>query len=112
MPWVNEEMCVGCGVCTAECPVSAIGMEDDKAVIDDARCIRCGKCHEVCPHEAVRHDSERIPQEVEANLSWAGGLMKHCSTDDERSALVDRLKRFFKKEIKVAEKSMERLNEL
>ncbi|MFO7956562.1 MAG: 4Fe-4S binding protein, partial [Candidatus Brocadiia bacterium] len=63
MPWVSEEMCVGCGVCVEECPVDAIAMVDDVARINEEECIRCGHCHDVCPQEAVRHDSERIPQE-------------------------------------------------
>jgi len=47
MPWVNEEMCVGCGICIEECPVDAISLKDsDTAAIDDNKCIRCGHCHE------------------------------------------------------------------
>jgi len=29
MPWVNEEMCVGCGVCVDDCPVGAITLKED-----------------------------------------------------------------------------------
>ena len=55
MPWINEDMCVGCGVCVDDCPVDAIELKDDqKAFINEDECIRCGRCHEVCPEEAVR----------------------------------------------------------
>jgi len=77
MPWVNEGMCVGCGVCVEECPVEAITIPEETAVIDEEKCIRCGRCHDVCPEEAVRHDSERIPQEIEANLDWTSRLLEH-----------------------------------
>ena len=64
MPWVNESVCIGCGVCVEECPVDAIALTDGIAVINDADCIRCGTCHDVCPEEAVRHDSERISPQM------------------------------------------------
>ncbi|MCK4298412.1 MAG: 4Fe-4S binding protein, partial [Planctomycetes bacterium] len=67
---VDQEACVGCESCVPVCPVEAISMVDETARIDEQECIRCGRCHDVCPEEAVRHDSERIPQEIEANLDW------------------------------------------
>ena len=70
MPWVKQEMCTGCSICVDECPVGAMSVSDGKASIDEKNCMRCGRCHDVCPEEAVRHDSERIPQEIEANLPW------------------------------------------
>ena len=112
MPWVNKEMCAGCGACVEECPVGAMSLEEDGAAIDEQECIRCGKCHDVCPQEAVRHDSERIPQEVEANLQWAGKLMGKFETEEEKAALVERLKRHFNKEMKVIQKTLERLPSL
>ena len=113
MPWVNQEMCTGCGTCVEECPVGAIALDEhDLARIDEQECIRCGTCHDVCPEEAVRHDSERIPQEVEANLQWVRKLMGHFETDEEKQGLVERMVRFFHKERKVAELTLERLRSL
>jgi Fe-S-cluster-containing hydrogenase component 2 len=113
MPWVNQELCTGCGTCVEECPVDAITLtEDDVAQIDDEQCIRCGTCHDVCPVEAVRHDSERIPEEVEANLRWVRNLMGHFETDGEKRELVGRMVRYFAKERKVAEQTIERLQSL
>ncbi len=112
MPWVNEEMCVGCGVCVDECPVGAISMPDETAIIDDHTCIRCGRCHDVCPEDAVRHDGEKAPQEIEANLQWTRDLLKHYETHEEKQALIERMKRYFAKDRKVAEQSIERLDSL
>lgn len=112
MPWVNAELCVGCAVCVEECPVGAISMVEETAQINDEECIRCGRCHDACPSEAVRHDGERIPQEIEANLAWAGQLLKHFKTPEEKTALVERLKRYFSKQKKVAEQTIQRLESL
>ena len=112
MPWVNEELCTGCGTCIEECPVQAISVVDETARIAEENCIRCGRCHEVCPEEAVRHDGERIPQEIEENLEWTRRLMQHCDTPDERQGLIERMRRYFGKERKVAEQTIERLDAL
>jgi Fe-S-cluster-containing hydrogenase component 2 len=112
MPWVSEEMCVGCTVCVEECPVGAISMADEVARIDEVECIRCGRCHDVCPEDAVRHDSEHIPQDVEANLDWTRRLLQHFDTADEKRALVKRMTRYFTKEKTVAEQTLERLSAL
>jgi len=106
MPWVNQEMCDGCGICVDECPVGAMRMNGGAAAIDEAECIRCGRCHDVCPQDAVRHDSERIPQEVAANLEWVRGLLDHFQEPSERAAFMDRMARFFNKEKKVNERTL------
>jgi ferredoxin len=110
MPWVNEDMCVGCGICIDDCPVGAITLKSDqKAIINEEECIRCGRCHDVCPQEAVRHDSERIPQEVEANIKKAKGLLKHFETPEEQQAFLERMVRYFKKQQKVASLTVDQI---
>ena len=59
MPWVDNNKCIGCGICVKECPIQAISLENRKAVINMKKCIRCKKCHEICPQKAIRHDKER-----------------------------------------------------
>jgi len=110
MPWVNEDLCVGCGVCVDDCPTGAITLKDDqKAIINDDECIRCGKCHDVCPQDAVRHDSERIPQEVEANITKTKELLKHFHTPQEQGQFYERMIRYFNKEKKVAELTLDKI---
>ena len=49
---VDMEKCTGCGACVSVCPVSAISIENGKAVISDA-CIECGVCFAQCPVGAI-----------------------------------------------------------
>jgi ferredoxin len=112
MPWINREMCTGCQVCVNECSVGAISMSEDIACIDESKCIRCGICHEVCPNDAVRHDGERIPEEVESHLAWAHKLLEHeyyVHDEKKQKDLIERLLRYFAKNKKVMEKTIERL---
>ena len=58
MPWVDQEKCVGCGVCISSCPVDAISMENDKATVRQDKCIFCGECFSACPQGAIWPNSE------------------------------------------------------
>ena len=115
MPWINKDMCIGCEICIDHCSVNAISMEEGVAFINDDECIRCGVCHDVCASDAVRHDGERIPEEVESNLIWAKELLSHdYYSDDEnkQKELIERLQRYFMKNKKVMEKTIEGLKKL
>jgi len=87
-------------------------MDGQAAVIDEKACIRCGKCHDICPREAVRHDSERIPDEVAANVAWTKSLLRNFESVQEKRDLIDRMTRHFNKERKVSEQSIARLEQL
>jgi len=111
MPWIRQDMCTGCSICVDECPVGAIELNaDDFAEIDEAECIRCGRCHDVCSQEAVRHDGERIPQEVADNLRWVRKLLKHFDRPEEQSAFMQRMLRFFNKQKQVSERTLAAIN--
>jgi ferredoxin len=113
MPWVNQDLCIGCSICVDECPVDAITQQENrKAVINDDLCIRCGKCHDVCPQDAVRHDSERIPQEIEANLTKTRYLLKYFETPQEQYQFCERMIRYFNKEKKVAETTIDKIKDI
>ncbi len=45
--------CIACRKCEKECPVDAIHVENNLAVIDYDKCIQCGKCVKVCPKQCI-----------------------------------------------------------
>ena len=49
---VNKKKCTGCGVCIEVCPVNAIKLQEDKAIISD-ECVECGACVNECPNEVI-----------------------------------------------------------
>jgi ferredoxin len=77
MPWIHSEQCTGCTVCMQNCPADAIGIENHILVIDPSVCIRCGICHDICPQNAVRHDKEKVPENVEQNIRQFIDLQQH-----------------------------------
>lgn len=116
MPWVNGEDCVGCGICVENCVVGAISLEDGVAVIDMSDCIHCGICHGACPPGAVRHDSEKIPDEVKANVRMTKEFMDACAEHlgdaKEKQKCLNRMLKHFNKEKTVIEKTLEELQTL
>ena len=53
---VDDDSCVGCGICAEEFECPAITMEGDKARIDPRLCTGCGVCVHVCPVGAIVTD--------------------------------------------------------
>ena len=55
MAKIDRELCIGCESCLSCCPVEAISMREEKAIIDQHRCTECYVCirNEVCPVGAI-----------------------------------------------------------
>jgi len=49
---VDRDKCVGCGGCIDLCPMIAISMVKDMAMIDNTLCVECKICVRVCPVKA------------------------------------------------------------
>ncbi|SDF28821.1 4Fe-4S binding protein [Sporolituus thermophilus] len=54
---IDQEKCIGCGICIPYCPVQAIALVGKKAVIDHDTCLECGNCIRSkvvrCPRGAI-----------------------------------------------------------
>ena len=52
-PHVEQEDCVGCGMCTKICAHEGITITDKKAFIDHNKCVGCGRCIAICARNAI-----------------------------------------------------------
>lgn len=50
---INQEKCIGCGACVADCFPNDIVLKADKAIPLNRSCIKCGHCIAICPVAAV-----------------------------------------------------------
>ncbi|ACL20012.1 DUF362 domain-containing protein [Desulfitobacterium hafniense] len=68
---IDQEKCIGCGICVSYCPMEAISVADKKASINQEMCVECGTCIRPrvvrCPTKAIYEPYEQIkgtPREV------------------------------------------------
>jgi len=52
-PKVNPDIFTGCGICVDSCPMEAIKLVNDVAIIDTDKCSNCRACVDDCPNEAI-----------------------------------------------------------
>jgi NAD-dependent dihydropyrimidine dehydrogenase PreA subunit len=54
---INEELCIGCGVCVSLCPKKILYIDEKSGkckVSDDSKCDRLRGCEKICPVDALR----------------------------------------------------------
>jgi len=84
--FVDEDLCITCGLCEDVCPVEIpdefnLGLSKKKAiylpyphavphayVIDEKSCIKCGKCVEVCPSKAINLREKSLEFSVDVGV--------------------------------------------
>lgn len=70
---VDEDLCVGCGICIKICPYKAISMnENGIAHITEASCKGCGLCGATCPEKAITNHHFTTKQ-ILAQILASGG---------------------------------------
>ncbi len=114
VPWVDKNLCIGCGICVDACPVNSIAMKDGSAVIDMDLCIRCGECHDCCPEHAIRHDADladlRIEQAVRNVEQCMAACEKYQGGPDAGQKCLQRFFRHYRNEYRVIDSIMERIS--
>ena len=50
---IRTERCIGCGICTANCPSKSLYIENNKAVFYPGSCTICYRCINNCPAKAI-----------------------------------------------------------
>ena len=58
---INEDKCVGCGLCVSACQEGAIGIVDGKAkLLREDYCDGLGNCLPVCPTGAISFEKRKL----------------------------------------------------
>jgi ferredoxin len=58
--------CIGCSICVKVCPLNAISIDRNLAVIDYTKCDSCGLCATVCPKHLIVDTMAGTPAEIAA----------------------------------------------
>ena len=78
-PSIKKKKCTSCGVCLKWCPVDAITMGSECAVIDAKKCIGCGECLAMCRFDAVVYNWEVTYNDLQRKITeHAFGAVKAC----------------------------------
>lgn len=72
---VDNELCIGCGICVDNCAFAAIEVVDGLAVVGDA-CTLCGSCVDTCEVEALT--IEGAEKNVQMDLASWSGVWVYC----------------------------------
>lgn len=77
---IDPELCIACEACIEYCPMGAISMKDDGALIDQDECVECGICFRSgsCPVDAFIEEKHPWPRQIRAEFS--NPMVKHHST--------------------------------
>lgn len=96
---IDEEKCIGCGLCTSACQEGALQLIDGKAkLLSDAYCDGLGKCLPNCPvgaitiekRTAVAFDREVAPKHVMAKMKSGQPVAAGGGCPGSRAGLIEK----------------------
>lgn len=73
MVYIDQEKCIGCGLCAGDCLGKAISLDSGKAGIIKP-CFMCGHCVAICPAEAVSFQGEEYDMSDVESLGNGFGI--------------------------------------
>ena len=68
-PFVDQELCVGCGKCSEICAHGAAVLADGKAQVLPDRCAGCGRCIGNCPADAMTPAYDASTEELGCRIA-------------------------------------------
>lgn len=84
---VDEELCIGCGICVDACPMKILEIEDDICIMTDGlKCLECGTCIRECPQDAIVIPGVKLSEEKEkkAKTKPASRIVARADDADTR----------------------------
>lgn len=87
---IDEEKCVGCGLCAQACHEGAIGMVDGKAkLLREDYCDGLGDCLPACPVDAISFEMREAPAYDEAAVLAAKAEKEKKSKEQQANVPVE-----------------------
>ena len=96
---INEELCIGCGLCKKDCVVRSLDIIEGKAKMIKESCLVCGHCAAICPVGAIS-----IPALDEKEILDTKTIKKVASDDLLKLIQSRRSVRYYKEQAVEKEK--------
>jgi len=68
---VDENLCIGCGICEKRCHFGAAKVKDGVCHVDPDKCFGCGLCTITCPMEAIKLVRVRGKEHIPEKAGWS-----------------------------------------